>query len=80
MNKQNDTLPKAAVSIQIQLNGEPVPLPEPLTVHALLGVFELDPRTVAVELNRVVVRRAAYADTLVNDRDEVEVVAFVGGG
>lgn len=66
--------------IQIQLNGDPCPLPLPLTVHALLGVFSLDPRTVAVELNRSVVRRAAYEDTVVNDGDEVEIVAFVGGG
>ena len=66
--------------IQIQLNGEPVPLPLPLTVHALLGVFSLDPRAVAVELNKVVVRRAAYADAVINDGDEVEIVSFVGGG
>jgi len=68
------------VSIQIQLNGEPVPLPLPITVHALLGVFSLDPRAVAVEVNKAVVRRAAYEETVVNDGDEVEIVAFVGGG
>ena len=79
-NKQNDTLPKAAVSIQIQLNGEPVPLPMPLTVHDLLGVLSLDPRAVAVELNKLVVRRSAYETTVVQADDEVEIVAFVGGG
>jgi thiamine biosynthesis protein ThiS len=68
------------VAINIQLNGEPVPLPLPLTVNALLGVFSLDPRAVAVEVNRAVVRRAAYAETVINDGDEVEIVAFVGGG
>jgi thiamine biosynthesis protein ThiS len=68
------------MSIQIQLNGDPCPLPLPLTVHALLGVFSLDPRTVAVEVNKSVVRRAAYDDIVVNDGDEVEIVAFVGGG
>ena len=65
---------------QIHLNGEPVPMPLPITVHALLGVFSLDPRTVAVELNKSVVRRAAHEETVVNDGDEVEIVAFVGGG
>lgn len=68
------------MSIQIQLNGERVPLPLPLTVHALLGVFSLDPRAVAVELNKVVVRRAAYESTEIHDGDEVEIVSFVGGG
>lgn len=66
--------------IQIQLNGEPVPLPLPLSVHALLGVFSLDPRAVAVELNKVVVRRANYESTEIHDGDEVEIVSFVGGG
>lgn len=68
------------MSIEIQLNGDKVPLPLPITVNALLGVFSLDPRAVAVELNKAVVRRADYETTVINDTDEVEIVAFVGGG
>ena len=64
----------------IQLNGDPRDLPQPLSVQALLVDLEIDPRTVAVELNRIVVKRARYADTLIGDGDEVEIVAFVGGG
>jgi len=66
--------------IEIQLNGDRCPLPAPISVHALLGVFSLDPRAVAVELNKVVVRRAAYEATEIVDGDEVEIVSFVGGG
>ena len=66
--------------IEIQLNGDACPLPLPLTVHALLGVFALDPRAVAVEVNKVVVRRSAYKETVIDNGDEVEIVAFVGGG
>lgn len=68
------------MAIQIQLNGDACPLPLPLTVNALLGVFNLDPRSVAVEVNKVVVKRAAYEDTVIDDGDEVEIVSFVGGG
>lgn len=68
------------MSIQIRLNGDLVPMPLPISVNALLGVFGLDPRTVAVELNKVVVRRAAYEVTDIRDGDEVEIVSFVGGG
>ena len=64
----------------ILLNGEPRDLAAPLTVAALLIQLELDPRTVAVELNRVVVKRASYGTTLVEAGAEVEIVAFVGGG
>jgi sulfur carrier protein len=64
----------------ILLNGEPHELPESLSVAALLGRLSIDPRTVAVECNRLVVKRDRYADTLVPDGAEVEIVAFVGGG
>jgi thiamine biosynthesis protein ThiS len=64
----------------IILNGDPRDLPAPLTVLALLEHLEIDPRIVAVEHNRVVVKRDRYADTLVADGAEVEIVAFVGGG
>jgi thiamine biosynthesis protein ThiS len=66
--------------VLIQLNGEPYALPGPVTVQALLADLGIDPRTVAVELNRTIVRRAHYASTEVPDAAEVEIVAFVGGG
>ena len=64
----------------IQLNGEPHDVPEQISVNRLLETLKIDPRRVAVEHNRLVVRKAAYASTVVSDGDEVEVVNFVGGG
>ncbi len=64
----------------IQLNGKPHELPGPVSVARLLESLEVDPRMVAVELNRTVVRRARYAETVVEAGAEVEIVAFVGGG
>lgn len=66
--------------IRIQLNGDPRELAAPIDIHALLAELGLDPRAVAVERNRAVVRRAEYPATSVNDGDEIEIVAFVGGG
>jgi sulfur carrier protein len=66
--------------VTIQLNGERYELPEPLTVDALLARLEIDGRRVAVEVNEYVVKKAAYAETVVQDGDAVEVVNFVGGG
>ncbi len=62
------------------LNGEPSELPGPLSVQALLDRLQIDPRTVAIECDRLVIKRARYADTLINEGTEVEIVAFVGGG
>lgn len=51
-----------------------------MTVSALLAHLDIDARRVAVELNLVVLKRAAFETTLVSEGDEVEVVNFVGGG
>ena len=64
----------------ITLNGDPFDLSGPLTVAELLTSLDLDARRVAVEYNLVVLKRAAFEATLVNEGDSVEIVNFVGGG
>ena len=66
--------------MRIVLNGDPAELPGPMSVQALLERLQIDPRVVAVECDRVVIKRARYADTMVTEGVEVEIVAFVGGG
>jgi thiamine biosynthesis protein ThiS len=69
--------------LQITLNGDRyivAGVAGPLTVSELLGRLDIDARRVAVEHNLVVLKRAAFADTLVQDGDRVEIVNFVGGG
>lgn len=64
----------------IQLNGDPCELPGPTTVADLLASLNIDARRVAVELNLVVLKRAAFATTMVQAGDVMEIVNFVGGG
>lgn len=64
----------------ITLNGDPFDLSGPLTVTELLASLEIDARRVAVEYNLVVLKRAAFDATLLNEGDNVEIVNFVGGG
>jgi thiamine biosynthesis protein ThiS len=66
--------------MRITLNGDPFDLPGPLSVQALLDRLKIDGRMVAVEYNLVVIKRARYADKMVTEGSEVEIVAFVGGG
>jgi sulfur carrier protein len=66
--------------VRIQLNGEPREFDRALSISELLDRLGIDGRTVAVEHNRLVVRRARYAETMVQEGSEVEIVAFVGGG
>lgn len=64
----------------ILLNGDSFETDGPLSVSSLLAGLDVDPRRVAVEHNRLVVKKAAYGATVVREGDEVEVVNFVGGG
>jgi thiamine biosynthesis protein ThiS len=66
--------------VTIQLNGEPFDLAGPLSVAALLAQLDVDARRVAVELNLVVLKRAAFETTMVQPGDVMEIVNFVGGG
>jgi thiamine biosynthesis protein ThiS len=42
--------------------------------------LNLKPQQIAIELNKTVVRRAQWEDTLLREGDQVEIVHFVGGG
>jgi sulfur carrier protein len=66
--------------IDIVLNGETKGIENEVTLDRLLDLFSLPRQRVAVELNRSVVRRGDWAETLVSDGDVIEVIHFVGGG
>jgi len=64
----------------IILNGDPYEIAAPLSISNLLTRLDLDARRVAVEHNLIVLKRAAFDETMVNEGDHVEIVNFVGGG
>ncbi len=66
--------------MQIQINGQPKQLEQPLTVSELLNTLELTPQRVAVEVNENLVKRACFDQTSLADGDRVEIVTLVGGG
>lgn len=64
----------------ITVNGQPQEVSPPLTVAELLRQMNLEPRWLAVELNRDLVPRTHHAEQLLHDGDELEIVTLVGGG
>jgi len=66
--------------ISITINGEARELPEQINLDRLVELFSLPKQRVAVELNSIVIRRSDWPETVVGDRDKVEIVHFVGGG
>lgn len=68
--------------MQLYVNGAPRSEEGPLTLQALVERLELPtgPRGVAVSVNGEVVTRSAWAETKLQDDDEVEIVTAVSGG
>ena len=66
--------------IEITLNGDSSTLPQPMSVRDLVERIGLDPRKVAVEVNREVVPKARHAERRLQAGDAVEIVTLVGGG
>ena len=66
--------------MKVQINGEERELAEGLTLAALLEQLGMKADRVAVELNREIVRREAWAQTRLKTGDRLEIVQFVGGG
>lgn len=64
----------------ITINGEKKEFPEKLSFSELLSGLGVDARKVAVERNLQIVPRTTYAQTPVNDGDEIEIIKFIGGG
>jgi thiamine biosynthesis protein ThiS len=66
--------------LDLHLNGEPYRAAAGSTVLDLLAGLGRDPRTVAVERNGEIVRRAQYGEVVLASGDRLEVVHFVQGG
>ena len=64
----------------ISLNGEPTNIQPNSTVADLLRHLKMNPKFLAVELNRNVVPRAEHDRTRLNPDDQLEIVTLVGGG
>lgn len=64
----------------IELNGNTKELPKEVgNVQELLEHLNLEERILIVELNKDILTKEAY-DKPIRDRDQVEIIHFVGGG
>jgi len=66
--------------MRLTVNGEARDSAGDLTVAGLVEALGLAGERVAVEVNRQLVLRSAWAETRLADGDIVEIVHFVGGG
>ncbi len=66
--------------MRVYVNGEAREFSSPLSLAQLITELDLPAARIAVELNRVVVRRNEWSATELRDDDRIEIVHFVGGG
>jgi len=66
--------------MRIRINGQWHDRSDGIRVAGLLRELELEPRRVAVELNKKIVRRADFDKTSLAEEDSLEIVTLVGGG
>jgi sulfur carrier protein len=68
------------MTITIELNGNSHEIPSEVgNVQQLLENLDLADRILIVELNKEIVAKDAY-DKPIKDRDQIEIIHFVGGG
>ncbi len=67
-------------TVPITVNGEARRVPVGCTVEELVRSLGLEPRAVAVEVDRALVPRAERAARVLAAEQAVEVVTLVGGG
>jgi thiamine biosynthesis protein ThiS len=66
--------------MKIFINGEIKEFAGELNLFQLLKNLALPSETIAVELNKEVVRKKDWESITLNDADKIEVIHFVGGG
>ena len=66
--------------IRIVVNGQERAAPGGLNITGLLDYLGIEADRVAVELDRAIVPKQAWAGTQVPDGANLEIVQFVGGG
>lgn len=69
--------------MKLHINEEERVFPDPttsFTLESLVEILGMKSDRVAVELNRNIVPRDHWPETLLNDGDRLEIVQFVGGG
>lgn len=66
--------------MQISINGQRRTVRQPTTLTDLVHQLELNPRQVAIEVNRELVPRGEHANHELNEGDELEIVTLAGGG
>ncbi|MHB1455366.1 MAG: sulfur carrier protein ThiS [Armatimonadota bacterium] len=66
--------------MRVYVNGKETEVAEQLTVAALVAEKGLNPNTVVVEHNMIILPKEQWSQFTLASDDKLEIIAFVGGG
>lgn len=66
--------------MKIILNGEPLTLKKQSSINSLLEQHGYNGKLIAVAINNEFLPKSAYATTIIQDNDKIEIVAPMQGG
>ena len=66
--------------IKIKLNGKDLIIPEKTTVKSLIDYLNLPISKIAIEMNRKILDKKKINKIILNKKDKIEIVHFIGGG
>lgn len=66
--------------MQISVNGQKVTVADGTTLIQLIKEKNVDPNKIIVELNRDIAKKELWDYITLKEDDEIEILAFVGGG
>ena len=66
--------------MEVTINGKAQTIADDSTVMDLLVSLDVSPKTVIVEHNGRILKRDRFADTSLEEGDQLELIQIVGGG
>jgi thiamine biosynthesis protein ThiS len=68
------------MSVTLKVNGESQTFDRSITIPDLLAALSIPVGSVVVERNREILHKEHFADVILENGDELEIIRFVGGG
>ena len=65
---------------KIQLNGKSIKINRNSCLKDLIKKFKLKENKISIELNGVILPKKFYSTKKIKDKDNIEIVQFIGGG
>ena len=71
---------KERIKIKIKVNGKTLSIEQNFTVVKLIKKLDIPLNKVAIELNKKIIDKKKLKKITLNDKDNLEIVHFIGGG